>query len=364
MCTPCRAGGQPDPGLDLDRLALARFDFAVQGWPEARARRALDRLAEEAGRQDGTEAVAIVSGLPLRRFGRSASLATLDRPFAAAYHGQSVTLIAGTPSVFTAFGVPIVGGRSFDERDTAASLGVAVLSERAARRLFDTTDVVGRQVLRRRPSSDGRAAGVDRLTVIGVAGDTDSGDGGPGDGTAYVPFAQSYEPFLTLAARTSRSPTSAVAALKNLTQRLEPELGLIDAGTGTELSGVENLAFVIMGALTGPLGTMAMVLTGLYGVLTYVVAHARNRGPGAGRKHRQIMRLILMDGLRPVVEGWWSDSCWPISPRWRRPALTKPLPAIDATLLVLVPLPFLVAALLRYAVEAGCGCRSTLRFGT
>ena len=89
-----------DTGLDLDRLALVRFDFAVQGWPEARARRALDRLAEEAGRQDGTEAVAIVSGLPLRRFGRSASLATPDRPFAASYHGQSVTLIAATPSVF------------------------------------------------------------------------------------------------------------------------------------------------------------------------------------------------------------------------------------------------------------------------
>ena len=29
-----------------------------------------------------------------------------------------------------------------------------------------------------------------------------------------------------------------------------------------------------------------------------------------------------------------------------RPALAKPLPAIDATLLALVPLPFLVAALL------------------
>ena len=188
--------------------------------------------------------------------------------------------------------------------------------------------------------------------MIGVAGDTDSGDGGPRDGTAYVPFAQNYEPFVTIAARTSRSPAAAVATLKNLTQRLEPELGLIDAGTGTELSGVENLAFVIMGALTGLLGAMAMVLAmaGLYGVLTYVVAqrtHEIGVRVALGASTRQIMRLILMDGVRPVVEGLVVGFVLAdLAEMAMRPALAKPLPAIDATLLVLVPLPFLVAALL------------------
>jgi len=248
--------------------------------------------------------------------------------------------------------VPIVAGRPFDARDTAASTAAIVLSVRAAREVFDTTDVVGRQVLRRRPPADGRPAGVDTLTVIGIAGDTDSGDGGPRQGAAYVPFAQVYEPFAAIAMRTARNPTAAVGALQKLTQRLEPELGIIDSGTGAELRGVENLAFVIMGAMTGLLGTMAMVLAmaGLYGVLTYVVAqrtHEIGVRVALGASTKQIMRLILMDGVRPVVEGLVVGFVLAdLAEMVMRPALTKPLPAIDATLLMLVPLPFLVAALI------------------
>ena len=128
------------------------------------------------------------------------------------------------------------------------------------------------------------------------------------EGAAYVPFAQHYEPFATIAVRASRDAAASVVALKNLAQRLEPELGIIDAGTGTELSGVENLAFEIMGALTGLLGLAAMVLAmaGLYGVLSYVVAQ-RTQEIGVrvalGATTKQIARLIVMDGVRPVIEG-------------------------------------------------------------
>ena len=107
-----------------------------------------------------------------------------------------------------------------------------------------------------------------------------------------------------------------------------------------------------MGALTGLLGTMAMVLAmaGLYGVLSYVVAqrtHEIGVRVALGASTSQIMRLILMDGVRPVVEGLVVGFVLAdLAEMAMRPALAKPLPAIDATLLVLVPLPFLIAALL------------------
>jgi putative ABC transport system permease protein len=192
---------------------------------------------------------------------------------------------------------------------------------------------------------------VDALTVIGVAGDTDSGGGGSRQGAAYGPLSQSYEPMLTIAARTSQDAKAAVIALENVTHRLEPELGVIDAGTGTALSGVENLAFEIMGALSGLLGFLAMALAmaGLYGVLSYVVAqrtHEIGVRVALGASARQIRRLVLVDGVRPVVEGLVVGFVVAdLAEMAMRPALQKPLPAIDATLLVLVPLPFLIAAL-------------------
>ena len=129
-------------------------------------------------------------------------------------------------------------------------------------------------------------------------------------------------------------------------------MGVIDAGTGTELSGVENLAFEIMGALSGLLGVLAMALAmaGLYGVLSYIVVqrtHEIGVRVALGASSRQIMRLILVDGVRPVVEGLVVGFVLAdLAEMAMRPALTKALPAIDATLVALVPVPFLVAALL------------------
>lgn len=340
-----------DTGLDLERLALVRFDFGAQGWSETRARRAVERIADEARRQHGADAVAIVSGLPLYELRRSVNFTTPDRPFAPKYYGQGLMWIAASPPVFNTLGVRLVAGRSFDERDTAGSAAVVVLSERAARGLFDTTSIVGRQVLCRRRMSGKRADTVDTLTVIGIASDTGGSGDGLREGTAYAPFSQNYTPFLTIAARTSNDAKAAVAGLENLTHRLEPELGIIDAGTGMALSGVESLAFEIMGALSGLLGVLAMALAmaGLYGVLSYVVAqrtHEIGVRVALGASTRQIMRLIVADGVRPVVEGLVVGFVIAdLAEMAMRPALAKPLPAIDATLMVLVPLPFLIAAL-------------------
>jgi putative ABC transport system permease protein len=339
-----------ETGIDLERLALVRFDFRLQGWTEARATRALERLAGEVSRQDGIEAVALLSSMPLRGPGVSASVTTPDRPFTPKYHGQRVTWVAATPAIFRTLGIPVVAGRGFDERDLLGTLRTVVLSESAARKLFASTDVIGRQVLRRRAT--GGRDGADVLTVLGIARDTDGGAAGRGEDVAYVPFAQSYEPSVTIAARTARSPDAAVMTIKDLTRRLEPEMAVIDSATGGDVNGVENVAFEIMGAMSGLLGVIAMMLAmaGLYGVLSYVVAQRTHEigvriALGAGA--RQITRLVLVDGIRPVVEGLVMGLVVAdLVEMATRPALTKPLPAIDASVMALVPIPFLVAALI------------------
>ena len=341
-----------DTGIDLQRLALVRFDFTLQSWPEDRARRALEGIAAEAARQDGIEAVALLTSMPLRALSRSASLTTSDRPFATNYHGQRVTWVSATPSVFKTLGVPIIAGRAFDERDRAGSSDVVVLSESAAYKLFATANVVGRQVLRRRPSPDGRTDGSVALTIVGVARNTDGGAEGRGEDTAYVPFAQAYEPWVTIAVRTTRTPAAALVAIKDVTRRLDPEIAIIDAVTGSDVTGVENVAFEIMGAMSGLLGVIAMVLAmaGLYGVLSYVVAqrtHELGVRIALGAGTRQIMKLVLVDGIAPVAGGLVMGlAVADLLEMATRPAFTKPLPAIDASMMALVPLPFLIAAII------------------
>jgi ABC-type antimicrobial peptide transport system permease subunit len=106
-----------------------------------------------------------------------------------------------------------------------------------------------------------------------------------------------------------------------------------------------------MGALAGALGTAAMALAmiGLYGVLSFVIAQ-RTREIGIrialGATAARITRLVLGEGVRPVVEGLVAGFVIAdLAEMAMRPALQKPLPAIDGALLVLVPAPFLVAAI-------------------
>jgi putative ABC transport system permease protein len=341
-----------DTGLALDRVAYAWFDFRVQGWAKERSAPLVERLVARATGMTGVDAAAAVSGLPFKGRGRGVGMTRLERPFASANdNGTAVTQIAGTPAMLRTLGIDLVAGRSFSSSDTASSGGVVVVSAYAARKLFSSTDVVGRQLLRRTYATAEEPRRVDTLTVVGIAADTREESGQP-IAAAYVPLSQQYEPSLRLVARTSGDPVAMALALRAAARETDATLGVIDAGTGAQLAGTEAIAFQIMGALAGSLGTAAMALAmiGLYGVLSFVVAQ-RTREIGIrvalGATTARITRLVLGEGVRPVVEGLIVGFVIAdLAEMALRPALQKPLPAIDGPMLLLVPVPFLVAAVI------------------
>src|SRR5260221_571274 len=86
--------------------------------------------------------------------------------------GRSAAVIAASPQLFDTVGVTIRRGRSFTERDDAAAPRVAVVSERLARAVFQSVDVVGRKiVVGARPRLSPRAP--ETMTVVGVSADLD-----------------------------------------------------------------------------------------------------------------------------------------------------------------------------------------------
>lgn len=132
-------------GLDLERLALAEVDFAMQGYDEARVRQIVSAVAEQMGNRPGVEAVAASSGLPVGLTTPGCGVSRL---------GQSprlgAELVAGTAGIFRTLGVSIKQGRAFNDSDTKKSAPVIVVNETTARKLFGTTDVIGRQLNLRR----------------------------------------------------------------------------------------------------------------------------------------------------------------------------------------------------------------------
>jgi hypothetical protein len=184
-----------------------------------------------------------------------------------------------------------------------------VLSERAARQVFGTADVVGREValsnvLNMTGLDHGRTA-----TVIGVARDTDTQHRGSREiGVVYLPLAQQYEPLLVLIGRAAGRPADLAASLKTLVRRVDPDLVLDrPAAAADVLTG----AFVFAGVVARTAGALALLslglaMAGLFGVLSHLVSR-RTREMGVrmalGADPARIRRLIVADGLRPVSRG-------------------------------------------------------------
>ena len=342
-----------DSGVDVDRLALGLVDFGHAPWTEARARLAIDTILQHGRQQPSLEDIAVASkvpyGLPLPGY---LTATTLDRPFSATERGDTFELIAGTPSIFHTLGVSIVRGRAFTDRDDTNAPAAGIVSEEAARELFGTTDVVGRQLLSRRGITSTDTT-VTPFTIVGVARDTDTTHlFSRRGGLVYLPLAQHYEPLLVVIARAAKDPAAVVPTLRRIVSDADPDLALTSAGTGTlMLAGLYALVR-ILATLSAALAALAMVLSmaGLYGVLTHLIAR-RTREIGVrmalGADAGRIRQLIIADGMRPVAAGLVLGLFFGVLARLAIRAIYRvPLGPMDAVAMAVGLVPLIVSALL------------------
>lgn len=293
---------QHDPGIEMSRLGVAVLNFEAQGWSEGRVRQALDRVLEEAKKNSAVEGVSASTGMPFGiRSGLRVGLSNPDVQGQGSRDAYVVTAIAATPSIFTTLGIRILHGRGFDDGDRKDGAPVVVLSEVAARKMFGTIEVAGRQLILR-----GERSGA---TVIGVAADTDVGrllD--PQRGLVYLPLTQRYDPFLSIAVRSRGRADEAVQALRAAIHRADPDLPVALIGAGREVLAGRWEFLRALGLWAVGLGvvTLLLAMVGLFGIETHIVSR-RTREIGVrmsfGATAMQIRRMVLKDGSRPVFEG-------------------------------------------------------------
>jgi predicted permease len=346
------ANTQHDSGVDVGRLAVAQLDFALNGREEADARRTIEAVLALASRTPGIQAVAASAGLPFGVPPSADWVTQPDRPFEPYRHaGEDVYTVLATPHIFRTLGVRLVAGRTFSDEPEA---GVVVVSERVARALFQRSDVVGRELLfsrtGSRPSQTSRA---ETLRIIGVSADTDAWMmGRRSSGVIYRPLTDHYRSDIALVARASRDPSAAAATLRGIVRRVDPGLAVSAAGSGWVMLAGPFVMLGAVAALASGLGTLALVLAmvGLYGVLSYVVAR-RTREMAVrmalGAEPKRIVRMVMRDGVRPVLEGLVLALVVAVGIRLVFRAILDPsIPVIDLLVFGLAPLPLLAAALL------------------
>lgn len=218
-----------------------------------------------------------------------------------------------TPGYFEAMGIPMVRGRSFEERDNETAPRVVIVDERLAQHFWPNGDPIGRRMYE--PSDPKDLLKITEhtiwLTVVGVAKTLryEHMDGtGAAVGAFYLPMAQTADTGFTFVLKTSGNEDSVVRALRGEILRLDPDLAVFDVHSMSERIDLSLAPRRTSMLLANAFGGVALFLAmlGIYGVLAYLVAQ-RTREIGIrvalGSSRANVLRLVLREGFSLVLIG-------------------------------------------------------------
>ena len=206
------------------------------------------------------------------------------------------------PGYFENLGIPLEGGREFNETDFRGdTVPPVIINATLARRFFNGADPVGRKILLGVMSSNPTA-----FTICGVAQDAhDVGIDVPPDAQIFSPRFGDTE---TLLIGTSVEPASmakAVAAAVFEVDKDQPidHIQTLDAIVSDSVAR-RRFSAVMLGVFS--LLALLLASVGLYGVVSYSVTQ-RTREIGLrlalGASGRGLIRMLLIQGMAPVWIG-------------------------------------------------------------
>ncbi|HSA56970.1 MAG TPA: ABC transporter permease [Gemmatimonadaceae bacterium] len=262
-----------DPGFDADRVVAVGLGRLPPEYDAARRELLVNRLLERVRALPGVEHVAAAPNLPLER-GLNFPIDVPERPELAI---GAVELRFVSPGYLATLGIPLRGGRHFDDGDVAGAEPVAIVNEAFARHFWQEASPVGRSIRIGHFRDRWRIgpAGRHETRVIGVAADIhEVGLDRPARPTVLVPRAQNAEgtPVLLVRGETTALPGVLRKEIVAEEPRLAPVVQRLSRVVSRSVAA-PRFRTMLVGAFAG----FALLLAGIgiYGVIASGVQHRR-----------------------------------------------------------------------------------------
>ncbi len=203
-----------------------------------------------------------------------------------------------SPGYLAAAQTPLIAGRDFTWNDDEHAPRVAVVNQTFARKVFGTTDAMGRYFTRGGP----------RIQVVGIVPDgkynTLTENPSP---AMFLPSAQWPDTYMTLVVRSNAGEAATAAAIHNALLKLDPNLPVTIQSWQQEV-GIALLPSVAATVALGIMGALAAMLavTGIFGMASYAVSK-RLRELGVrvalGASRQQLLAAALGRPARLLMAG-------------------------------------------------------------
>ncbi len=294
-----------DRGFATENRVMVSIGFTAAPSDSQQAR-AAQLLADFLSRLRSTPQItsaAVVHIRPLQGAGTGMGFGAAGRPDATGKEIPWAGWRIVSNDYFKTLGLPLIAGRDFNERDRLGEPWKVIVSKRVAELLWPGNDAIGRRLVL------WKGQGESQGEVIGVVGDMR--DWGLTDDATYSVYFPVYGSTLSpanLVVHTGLSMATLVPMLRSVLAELDPTVPVFGATTLDEIVGDSVAARRFTMLLLAALAVIALVLAlaGIYGVLSYVVSRRRSEMGlriALGASGRSVLRLVMLQGMRPVVMG-------------------------------------------------------------
>ena len=290
-----------DAGFAQSDLLIAVLNFKRAGIPDDRMPAAHADLLERLRHHPGMEDAAKVRNVPVGN-----SFSNRDLIVGGVSRSESVNFNWISDRYFRTMSAPLLGGRDVDDRDTATSPHVAIVTESFARVFFGGQNPLGRTFQINEPPGTPRPV----YEIVGFARDSKYNDlRDPFEPLVYVPATQNEPPGSTLRLVVhSRLPLAqAAATITALAQAVHPSI-VVEFRTMQSQVRDSLMRERLMATLSGFFGALAALIAtvGLYGVMSYMVACRRNEigiRMALGADRREVVGMVMREAGRLLGAG-------------------------------------------------------------
>jgi putative ABC transport system permease protein len=251
--------------------------------------------------------------------------------------------------------IPLLKGRYFAEDERLSRGNFVIVSESFVRQIMQSRDPLGKHVDDPNTVQPGETS--DSNEIVGVVADVRERPDEPERPTIYFPLYSGLVTDVTLAVRTASDPLNFALPVQRAIAQLDPNLPVADVLSLDEVIGKSTLSASFDATLLAVFAILSLVLAavGLFGVLSYVATQRQGEigiRIALGAQREQVLRLMLLDGLKPAVFGLILGLIASVATTRLIASLLYGTQPLDLTVFVLVTLLLMVVAAIACLVPA------------